>query len=434
MRNLIKDAMGLETNIAHQKTDQFFRDIIVVCGQLKECSSIEEMDKVVTKLDAVVKKHTNLDTTWTMDSSRWPNAWVMLPPVHPNHPLQRHWLDYLKNFSNREVKKYLSGEMRNMPFYAQSTEGSIDLVNSKVSGVFTKVGFPCTLTYGIVVKDFTPEEIAAIILHEIGHAFTYLLWLSRSSATNIMIDTAWRDVHQTYDKEVRLKIIDDLTGKLEIEVDRDKLANTNSKEYFTTVLITGSLYKEASDVVGNEFYSYRNVEQLADQFASRHGATRALANVNYKLVKAYHKENTRSKGIHYAIEGIKAAIFLLSVPATFGYTLMLLLLTVSMKAVHISTYDDPKQRLKKIQDEVVVRLKDPNLPKNIREQYVDEYKFIKELLNRVNDNETLFTWVTRNITQWRRGQNTMTAFQLELERLLNNELFYQSNRLKSLSN
>lgn len=345
----------------------------------------------------------------------------------------RHFKDYAITFPTNEVKSFLKDVVKETPFYAKSTHGHIDLINSRVHGVFEEVVFECALTQGHIEKDFTAEEIASTVLHETGHAFTYLIWLSKTAATNVMIEAAWNDFHRNTNTDIKLQIVDDISGKLNVEVDRESLANTRSKEFFTTVLLSSDLRKNASDVIGNTHYSYRNVEQLADQFASRHGATRALASTQYKFTKFYDKTALRSKGVHYAIEGVKAALFLLSVPLTWGASLLFIGTILADTSIMHFTYDDAKQRMKKIQDEVIVRLKDPKLSKKVRDQLTEEYRFIKAMTDQMSEQQTLLTWVIRNITGWRRDQQKQAAFQLELERLLNNELFYQSQRLRNLS-
>lgn len=55
--------------------------------------------------------------------------------------------------------------------------------------------------------DLTDLEVAAIILHEVGHVYYYFRTLMRTVVTNLIADAAANRMMQTEDPTVRLKVV-----------------------------------------------------------------------------------------------------------------------------------------------------------------------------------------------------------------------------------
>ncbi|TSH67410.1 hypothetical protein FG611_26225, partial [Salmonella enterica subsp. enterica serovar Muenchen] len=97
--------------------------------------------------------------------------------------------------------------------------GEFDDKNAKLSGELSKVPSPLWLTPKLLTGiELTDLEVAAIILHEVGHVYYYFRTLMRTVVTNLIADAAANRMMQTEDPTVRLKVVKDVERMLNTKV------------------------------------------------------------------------------------------------------------------------------------------------------------------------------------------------------------------------
>ncbi|WP_202979804.1 hypothetical protein, partial [Salmonella enterica] len=160
--------------------------------------------------------------------------------------------------------------------------GEFDDKNAKLSGELSKVPSPLWLTPKLLTGiELTDLEVAAIILHEVGHVYYYFRTLMRTVVTNLIADAAANRMMQTEDPTVRLKVVKDVERMLNTKVNQpETICKEMSKENIYMHLVTDILL-ERPFVTGSEGFANRTWERAADDFAARFGAAPYLASALY---------------------------------------------------------------------------------------------------------------------------------------------------------
>ena len=390
--------------------------------------------------EKIVQKHTGFNLIPFLDPSVHPNAYIEVPTLSLNHPFAKELQDNIKlvfEFDPTfDLKHAYQTSLQTHGLLSKVMESKIDLAKSRVYGAIEKIDYRIYLTRGLFVGDkFTPAEIAAVVLHEIGHLFTYYEWLLKSATTNCYLDSAWKSFSATSDKVLRLRIVDSTSKALGVkEVDREKLAETNSKEYFFTVYLLPVL-KDIRSNLGSSNMDYRITEQVADQFATRHGASRDLVSVLSKLNRSILDTSYMSSTTYFIVSALKAAIIIgisIAVPPVGVSFAIFFLGALAIPELDVIMYDRPGDRAEKILNEVAAALKNRSLSSEERQELNRDYELIKEMRNKIKDREGLFMLIWRNMTSYRRDQHAQLKFQQELERLVNNELFVKASNFTEL--
>ena len=136
-----------------------------------------------------------------------PGAMIVFP-INRNHILLKdYWRDNYHIEDQAKLTKDLVGK-----------KGTVDLKNAKLGGIFSeyKHTMYCDII-GNLDAGMTVPSVVAIILHELGHAFTYYEFSDRVSSTNqVMADIALT-VKDKADKSKRIYLFKELATKLDID-------------------------------------------------------------------------------------------------------------------------------------------------------------------------------------------------------------------------
>lgn len=324
-------------------------------------------------------------------------------------------------------------------------EGSVNLKESKVTGFFTKLDcFMSIPRFMLNDKTYLDEELASLVLHEIGHCFTSFEYLSRSVTTNQALSLMLRTMDKTSSYEERKIVFMHAieAEKIKLDLDAQKLLEGDLSPEAVTMLVINQQIEACKSELGASVYDVVSCEYLADQFAARHGAGRYLISVLDK----WSGRIGPGSFIDYFNVGtysmLAAASAILAGLPAFGLivgvgAVLLGSTSVAYKASKFDTefiYDNDETRIKRIKHQMVERLKDPKCP-------AEEKKFILNYLEEVEpivkkyegeSSPKLRNRIAFFFSKKHKYDFEFKALQKDLEEMGNSNLFIMSEKLKQL--
>lgn len=295
--------------------------------------------------------------------------------------------------------------------------GQIDLETGRVSGDFSKI--PLTIGLGNQFLNpkygFTAAEVAAILLHELGHDFTYCYTLHYTCTTNMVLALAAKAIVAESDNRQKHAIMTDLQNTLGIRIDNmDELTRYDKYEdYYITML--GSYRKKTYDALGSPSYNTNMSEQMADMFAARHGGGAAIVTGLNRMNKLFTPP-TWYRAIERA-QGILAFVMLspIAVP--------LFLVGVFVNDFVSGTYDLDKDRFIRIRNEAIASLKDQSLSSDEKKTIMSEIDTINEIIKSTDNDWSFAGKVAMLVRSSQRTQSRQKNLLQDLEALTNNPLY-----------
>jgi hypothetical protein len=388
-----------------------------------------------------VKRHCGI----TLADVKWygyPNFAIGAPILNRNHP-----------FLREVERRHLTRSNAKASFDSLSlVEGSVNRAQAKVTGDYGKLEFTLHLprpktAMGLRV---TVREYVAFILHEIGHAFNFIEFLGSNFVGNyILSDAAARlsGVQGDVDKHKILRTLED-SGAIEID-DVDAIVNSASGDE-VYVLLLNNHFRKLRNLLGEDIYSVRGCEALADQFAGRMGYGRDLATVVGKLqamsVDGYTNTSRVLMMLVKVLKSIRTVLAVLSggVVVAGISVVMLTAMSLGMTIIGVAfymlinpledEYDKPVRRLEVIRNEMVKRLKEVDLDRDERKLLVEEIDTVTKIIK--SRNESTLT-LAQNIATLLRPkfnkQRSSIKLQQQLEDLLATHLYVDAERLDQLA-
>lgn len=395
----------------------FFKELTLAFTELKagDRKSIKDNDAVST-IAAVIKHNTNINAAFILDDY---GPCVEVPVLDKNHPL-----------INELVRNYVdSADGIKMINNAKDglARGSVNLKTSKVTGIFTdaptKIHFPVSM---IVSSKFLPEELAAMMLHEVGHLFTYYEFISRTVRTNQVLAGLSKALDHSGTVEEREAILISVKTAMNLsELDTKKLSATNNNRVIEIVVVS-NIVKTTESEIGTNIYDMNTWEYLCDEFATRHGAGRYLVTAFDKLFREFGHRSFRSLPGFLCYEAIKLLLLVTLFP-------LLGLILIVCDGNGDGTYDEPGARMKRVRNQIVQNLKDNKLTKDDQLRLIADLECIDKLLKNVNDRRQFFGMLWDVLSPSARRAYSQEKIQQELESIAINDLFVKSASLKQLS-
>ncbi len=364
-----------------------------------------------------------------------PFAGVNPPTLDKNNPLivnfRRHQYQGnsdLEVFSRYVKENYLQGEV------------GTDLT---LAGDITKI--PVTVYLSRALMEMCDaEEVAAVILHELGHVYFYFRFLMRSLVSNGVADNLANNFMKTEDKTIRLKLIRDAEKITGTRINnQENLVEEYRKEVIYTHVVNDLMLVRES-IVGGEAMSNRTWERLADHYVGLHGASSYLATGMYKQEKSMglllqHRAYD-SFAARWMFDTIVTATLVLSNLALGGFAGIAFEAAIVALGLHLNDpddtlYDEPVERYNSMRRALVAQLKDIEGGSGAevleaRRRTLAAIATIDELLTHVNENENIFTFVQKNWMPKGRKSQAVVKYQHDLESYLVNDLTVISSKLK----
>lgn len=414
--------------IQFQKSQAFFKELTLAFSDLKKkkASDLRKDTDASGLLSKIIKNHTKLKVAF--DITDYGPA-VEVPHLNKNHPLvhdaKRAWISSADG-------------MRMIAEAGGAVKGSVNLASGQVSGVFTEMDnrlyFPANM---IVGSKFTPEELAAILLHEVGHLMTYCEYMTRTVTTNQVLAGMAVALGNAGTPEEREAVLVSAKKALHLDIDTGELAKEKDNEVVTYVVIS-NVAKTTADEIGFNIYDLNTWEMLSDQYAARQGAGRYLVTGLEKLYRSAFNISFRSTPAYIAMEALKLTLtigmFVLPLPMGMiklvPHLIQIGLMLISFDGMGDGTYDRPGMRLLRVRNQIVQEMKDKNVKGEYAQRLTEDLAAIDTVLKGVNDREQFYGKLWNLFSRDSRRRMSQEQLTRELETLASNDLFAASLRLR----
>lgn len=412
--------LGLEA--IQVQSDLLFKELTLAFQRIREEKAYKGKALKAIDIPAIIFNRTGVKVSFEVEDSSDLNAYVHIPTVDKNNPLV---YNYFKPYLGSDD---FDGLIKNKKL--DQVVGWVDLAHGRLGGAFSQVQHKAVVLRGMFESKLVScEEIAAVMLHELGHLFTYYEFLGHVLTTNIVLHAATQQFFKADDKVRKVRLVHETCKALDVEIDDvESLVECTDKEVFQTVFVRKKILNTRSSL-GTPIYDLTATEALADQFAVRMGAGRALATGLDKIMRSYGGGSSyRTTAGHVIATVFNVALFFFFSALTFGLFLLILFINPAEK-----TYDPPEARLRRIRNEMMAAIKSEKMSAERKAETLLDIKAVDQLLKQVDDKRGLIEMFYTSVLPSGRQQYQQLKFQVELEKLVNNDLFLAHERLKQLS-
>lgn len=420
------------------QSDAFFKELALVFAPYVEkgAPARQDQDEMSKALSKIIERQCGMNSIVQFSRS---GTCIFVPDIDGSNVL----LGDYRGFANSEDGLKLIEKV------GGRSSGQVDLKKGRLLGDFTKYIARINIDLGhFGSHGMSAEEIAAIVLHEVGHFFTYCEMLDRTVCANLILVGLDRELRGGDVK--RREIAIERAGKavgFERTVIED-LKKSNNDQSVTTVFIT-EMTGDVTSQSAHGFYDLNSWEMAADQFAARHGAGRALVTALDKLFVHYGKPVKQGKIAYYLFEVFKVIglVFRLmwavgsiisgTVLGVFGGVFLLAISFLFIRLAYtdggdVPVYDKPLDRHMRVRRQLVEATKNPDLPKEMVARLADDIRIIDATTEGYTQRISWFEAVDNFLFKSSRLRRDTVKFQQDLERLAMNDLFVRSAELKHI--
>lgn len=370
--------------------------------------SQESMEK--SAVADIISTHTGMNVTFIVSEEVGVNAFARLPFLDNSHPF----------FTQMGFEPWFIGEHGKVRVEDGPLEGTVDVKRYKVSGALSKIEAPIVVGLALIKdKSLTNEEVAAIILHEAGHHFTYFQLLGNIIRDSWLISNASKIAVGSETPEVKTKVLVKTKEQLGIEqLDIPSLlasAQVTRKDAVEYVLVSNSLMREGSQS-GTNYYDVRTVEQIADAFVAFHGMGRPLASSLVKFSRMSNSISSRSFPVYLVAELFKT-IFTLAMFFTLPITTIIWLVGM---VPGCKIYDDPEARVNTLKQQLNSALRQAKTADE-KTSIVEQIKAIDACQKELRDKRTFYVAIFETITPIGRKRFSQEKQQEMIKNMLFND-------------
>lgn len=427
-----------EESIKWQSTS-FFDDLTEAFEELlKERVTVQDAlkSKALKRIVSIIKLHTNISVRINLNDLGIGPA--IMPPDVTNSDIFRNII--------AKILKYRSGSksfraLKDKDFYI----GTVNLKTSKVGGEFANMVNTVYIPIQIVSAGslLTARELAAVYIHEVGHAFTHFEYANRLVSTNQVLTLLHKEYSEANTEDERIELITTARKYLKLKketVDVASLAKATDPNTVSVVILK-EIAEDTISELGCNVYDLVSSEQLADEFAVRHGAGLDIVvaldklhkNMNAKFFSLKHM-SYRSNYEYIVVEMIKLLGVLLvpTNPLTqFIKGLIWGLISIDSSNTHLDPHDKPEARYRRVKEQLVNRLKDKRLSDLEVKTIQEGIAKIDKILESVKDKYQIIDLVLIYLIPGNKHRMDFQKLQQELETLANNDLFLKATQLKT---
>jgi hypothetical protein len=327
-------------------------------------------------------------------------------------------------------------------------EGYVSLKDAKVSGFFSDIELTLIINpVDILSKRFTPGELAAITLHEIGHCFTAFENLNKFFATNQALASCIAAFKSPLAPDNKTIVYAANADKLKLDsLGKARLMQAkNEKDIFFVLMNEKFNILDGNYNTGQNPQAYNSVssEYVADEFAARMGAGAELASALVKIKKDQGSTEKKIMGFSVFLSLISAFAFITLLGPTSG----LIFSFVRETMFHYLNgfgyafsnkdrlYDHDRARLVRVRNVMVAYIKDKHMPLNAIGENLSKIEQLDKIIDATPEHSPLnsyFNAIARLVSGDYRRERAYELYQNQLESLVHNDLFIQSKKLQNI--
>ena len=419
------------------QNDRFFKALTGIVDRYRDDSKGAKRTEFELELVQCVKDHTNINFDFSIGDSQ---MMTEPPMIDKNNPM-------LEGYGWQDTTLSKTSLMDIRASSKKQLKATLDLNASYVGGYFAEMKpvrmyLNAPMIYGnkgLFYKIFdgavyTSAEIAAILLHEVGHIWSFLEMMVRFRTTTQVLASMARELDGTEDHGKRELIIKEASSQLNLETVDAIALSTKSNLTVYTIIISNVARLNRSQT--GDGYDINSFETLSDQFAVRHGAGRALATGLDKLYKGtIYRRNFPT---YLFVEVFKVFLFGLGI-VEFGMGAILggantfaILATIIAADSHHDWYEKAGARFKRVRNQLVEELKNPALSKETSDKLREDIDVIDKLNEKYSDYTQLLGLVYDYLIPAGISKRKQIEFTQSLEELSATKLFYYANKLKHI--
>lgn len=416
-----------------------FRDTLVEAFDKYRTSSVQDVrSELELAITDAIKMYTNINIDTQIGNYQMS---IEVPQIDKNSPLLEGY-----GFAEVATSKKTLADIRKSK--SSQVTGIIDPKGASVSGYLAELD-PIRLylnqymIYNGVPKkgeigdgrSYTSQELAAVVLHEVGHVFAFMAFLVRFRTDNQILAATARELEGSVDAMQREVIIKEASESLGVEhIDAQSLSHKKNLTVYT--VIVSNMARKNRTQSGNGGYDINSFEMLADQFANRHGAGRDLVTALDKMSKGTIYRRGWLSYMFYEFVKIALAMIGISAVATGavvpGLYMLFAVTSLILADSHNEWYDKTGYRFKRIRNDMIEMLKDPGITKveSARIRYdIDE---IEEINKKYADQTQFIGLVYDYLIPSGVSKRKDIEFEQQLESISANKLFYYANQMKNI--
>lgn len=316
---------------------------------------------------------------------------------------------------------------------AHNQTGYVNLKHAKVGGYLSELRHYLLLDFVWMYEmGVSVEELAAIITHELGHAFDGLEEHYRLEKTNRAIFDILCDLRDNNEDKALYRFRATFT---QAEFKHSQLSSETERQDFCSELALQYLGGVKSQYLDGK-YDETNFENMADSFATRFGMGKDIVSGLHKLhlnSANVLPRNALGYGILTLSYVLTGAVALLLVPPYGAVAYVSLAMLFMGKRNADLTYDLPLDRYQRVKNSIVNALKDTQLPKEVTQDLLAQIEFIDTLLEGfLNQPGSLGDHLANFLNPSSANAKYYIELQQTFERSLNNPLFIKSAELRVL--
>lgn len=389
----------------------------------------------------IIKKYTNI----TIETIAQGEPAVFIPLINGNHiffkePIRELFREPTIDFTGTEdLKKYFKDKK------TDSGVGTVDIRTGTVSGMYAELKITMLLPFVDFTTDrrMSPREFAAVILHEVGHVYTYMEYVDRTVTTNQILFNMLTELEKSNnDEQTSVKFIK-YAKALELnDEEAQVLAKQRDPKVISIIAMNASVEKSRSELGGMNVYDYNDCEALADQFSMRCGAGSSLASGLDKIITDAVGRPGTGKRLFYQARGVLYHILLTAATALLDphlaifmnvYVVVIMIIIIAC-GTREENYDRNGARMTRMKNELITRIKDQSLDKVEKENiinYIAEIEKLAEIYKK-SDDDGLLMMLSNFFRSSVRFEKKVIELQKQLERIASNDLFVSAAKLSTI--
>lgn len=426
--------------IDFQRDEMLLKELSMHVAALQGTQDTAERLDILKRMNATAFHHCGAKFHFHLLADKNPNAFILVPDSNSAAPMRPEVI--------KETLRKSGGICSEKEFF----KGSIDLRKGKVSGIYSEI--PMDIFFSVAFLKptpkntmFTPEEVSAVLIHEMGHGVMYLRYLGGVVLSNIVIAEVCRLIQGGAEPIIVRDVLKVAEQKTGYRIKDLGTIDKNPDPLLVQQVVMAEMVERIRSDLGTKYYDARAFEFVADQFAARHGGAAHIVKALDRMYRdcGYTPLEYNGKFAHFMLSlvcsakqiigvigagvtfGVAAAVIVGGLTVVLGITLATLVTILGGGDI----YDDVPNRFKAMRRELIASSKDQNLSQQQRARLIDDIAEIDKVMENVTEMKFGPGFFNNFFAGVFTGKTAQMKFMRTLEELANNRLFELSNQLQA---